>query len=104
MRPAAGDRWRRRPDRPCLVRLGRARLLSPLRHHLFYRLKAEPHYAIPVGLLEGADWLLDSEIFIEEQPAWYCFTHSRRQLTGTEALAEHDNRDSRPGFAPGRQP
>lgn len=59
--------------------------------HLFYRLTARPHYAIPVGLLDtSSDWILDDEIFIEEKPAWYCFAHSLRQRTGAEALADQD--------------
>jgi len=57
--------------------------------HLFYRLKAEPHYAIPVGLLAGEDWTLASEVFIDEKPAWYCFANQTRQLTGAELFAEH---------------
>ncbi|WP_295461638.1 GFA family protein [uncultured Pseudomonas sp.] len=61
--------------------------------HLFYRLKAEPHYAIPVGLLEGEDWTLASEVFIEEKPAWYCFANQTRQLTGAELFAEHGQPD-----------
>jgi len=37
--------------------------------------------------------LLDSEIFIEEKPAWYCFANQTRQLTGAEAFAEHGEQD-----------
>lgn len=57
--------------------------------HLFYRLKDEPHYALPVGLLdEGPDWEFNSEIYIEEKPDFYAFANETRQMTGKEVLEE----------------
>lgn len=56
--------------------------------HLFYRLKEDGHYAIPVGLFsEQTDWILAEQIFIEQKPAFYNFAEKTKNLTGTEALA-----------------
>lgn len=58
--------------------------------HLFYRLKQEGHYAIPVGLFEPSDqWVLAEQIFIDEKPAFYSFAEPTRNLTGAEAFAEY---------------
>lgn len=57
--------------------------------HLFYRLKSQPHYALPVGLLdEGPDWNFKAEIYIEEKPDFYAFANETRQMTGKEVLEE----------------
>lgn len=57
--------------------------------HLFYRLKGEPHYALPVGLLDdGPDWDFKAEIYIDEKPDFYAFANETRQMTGKEVLEE----------------
>ena len=58
--------------------------------HLFYRLKADGHYAIPVGLLdEGERWVFDEQIFIDEKPAFYSFSNETKNLTGAEVFAQY---------------
>lgn len=55
--------------------------------HLYYRLKDQPHYAIPAGLVDqGEDWVFDSQIFIDEKPAWYHFANDTRNMTGKEVF------------------
>lgn len=57
--------------------------------HLFYRLKQEGHYAIPVGLFEDSDdWMLADQIFIDQKPSFYSFAEKTRNLTGAEAFAQ----------------
>ncbi|MFN3985236.1 MAG: GFA family protein [Rhodocyclaceae bacterium] len=56
--------------------------------HLFYRLRDGTHYAVPVGLLEDSPaWSFDSQIFIDEKPAYYSFANPTRNLTGAEVFA-----------------
>jgi len=56
--------------------------------HLFYRLKQNGQYFIPVGLFESLkDLVFDHQIFIEQKPAWYCFANQTKELTGAEVFA-----------------
>lgn len=55
--------------------------------HLFYRLKEEGHYAIPVGLLDSEGWTFSEQIFIDQKPDFYSFTQQTRNLTGEEVFA-----------------
>jgi len=58
--------------------------------HLFYRLKGEVHYAIPVGLFEGSEqWKLAEEIFVDEKPAFYSFAEKTQKLSGAEVFARY---------------
>ncbi|MFY0990088.1 GFA family protein [Halomonas sp. C05BenzN] len=55
--------------------------------HLFYRLKSGDHYAIPVGLVDGGEaWTFDTQIFIDEKPAFYAFANTTKDLTGQEVF------------------
>lgn len=57
--------------------------------HLFYRLKQEGYYAIPVGLFDGKDeWKFAEQIFIDQKPAFYSFAEKTKSLTGTEVFAQ----------------
>lgn len=61
--------------------------------HLYYRLKLDGHYAVPVGLLDDdGPWLFDEQIFIDEQPRYYEFANETQDMTGAEVFAK---------FAPG---
>jgi hypothetical protein len=61
--------------------------------HLFYRLKQEGHFAIPVGLFDGADqWQLTEQIFIEQKPSFYSFAEKTKNLTGEEAFAQYSGK------------
>jgi hypothetical protein len=58
--------------------------------HLFYRLKKEGHYAVPVGLLDdGEQWVFDQQIFIDEKPSFYSFANQTKNLTGAEVFAQY---------------
>ncbi|MEW9679188.1 GFA family protein [Pseudomonas sp. TE50-2] len=55
--------------------------------HLFYRLKESDMYVVPVGLLDGeGDWSFTEQIFVDEQPAWYCFKNETKKLTGQQVF------------------
>lgn len=57
--------------------------------HLFYRLKKEGHYVIPVGLLDdGEQWVFDQQIFIDEKPSFHAFANETKNLTGAEVFAQ----------------
>lgn len=56
--------------------------------HLFYRLKENNHYYIPVGVLEEDKGLVfDLEVFIEEKPQYYSFANETKTMTGEELFA-----------------
>ena len=56
--------------------------------HLFYRLKHNNQYFIPVGLFNQlTNLVLDHQIFIEQKPDWYCLAHQTTELTGNEVFA-----------------
>ena len=57
--------------------------------HLYYRLKLDGHYAIPIGLLEdGESWKFTEQIFVDEQPAYYAFANETKNMTGAEVFAQ----------------
>lgn len=58
--------------------------------HLFYRLKQERQYHLPVGLLdETSTFGFEQQIFIDEKPPYYRFADDTRNLTGAEVFALH---------------
>ena len=55
--------------------------------HLFYRLKENNHYYIPVGILDNdEDLIFDTEVFIEEKPNYYSFANETKKMTGEEFI------------------
>lgn len=57
--------------------------------HLFYRLKAQNQYIVPVGLFDNlASFVFDHQIFIEEKPAFYAFANETKNMTGAEVFAQ----------------
>ena len=57
--------------------------------HLFYRLKEQNQYIVPVGLFDDfARVVFDHQIFIEEKPAFYSFANETKNLTGAEVFAQ----------------
>lgn len=57
--------------------------------HLFYRLKDQPFYAVPIGLFgEGQSWEFASQIFIDHKPSYYSFANPTKNLTGAEVFAQ----------------
>ncbi|NER80327.1 MAG: GFA family protein [Leptolyngbya sp. SIO1D8] len=56
--------------------------------HLFYRLKNEGQYSIPVGLMdEPENWVFDQQIFIDEKPSFYSFANETKNMTAAEVFA-----------------
>ena len=56
--------------------------------HLFYRLKQQQQYIVPIGLFDSApDVIFDTQVFIDEKPAYYAFVNDTRDLTGAEVEA-----------------
>ena len=57
--------------------------------HLFYRLKENNQHMVPVGLFdEDEDLVFDSQVFIDEKPAYYSFSNTTNDKTGAEIFAE----------------
>ena len=58
--------------------------------HLFYRLKQNQHYALPIGLFdEGHQWEFSEQIFIDHKPPYYTFADDTRNLTEEEVFAQN---------------
>lgn len=55
--------------------------------HLFYHLKESDEYILPAGLFSKDDFQMQSEIFIDEKPAYYTFSNKTQKLTGEEVFA-----------------
>lgn len=56
--------------------------------HLFYRLKENGQHMVPVGLFDdGPDLVFDTQVFIDEKPAYYSFSNETRNMTGEDVLA-----------------
>lgn len=57
--------------------------------HLFYRLKAQDMYFVPVGLLEQQHGMgFTAQLFIDHKPASYAFANATAQLTEAEVIAQ----------------
>lgn len=57
--------------------------------HLFYRLKQQNQYIVPVGLLDNYQpAAFDHQIFIEEKPSFYSFANETKNMTGAEVFAQ----------------
>jgi hypothetical protein len=58
--------------------------------HLFYRLKKEQTYALPIGLFENtAHYRFHVQIFIDMKPANYSFANKTEELTQAEVFAKY---------------
>jgi hypothetical protein len=57
--------------------------------HLFYRLKQNHQYYIPVGIFNNEEGLvLEHQVFIDEKPEYYSFANETKNLTGAEIFAQ----------------
>ena len=57
--------------------------------HLFYRLKENQHYYIPVGLFDNSESLVfGQQVFIDEKPEYYSFANETKNMTGAEIFAQ----------------
>ncbi|MGF1481776.1 MAG: GFA family protein [Cyanophyceae cyanobacterium] len=59
--------------------------------HLFYRLKQNSQYYIPVGLFDNSEGLvLRHQVFIDEKPEYYAFANETKNMTGAEVFAQFE--------------
>ncbi|MCG8428980.1 MAG: GFA family protein [Chromatiales bacterium] len=58
--------------------------------HLFYRLKENQQYIMPVGLFEDqSSFEFDHQVFIDNKPAYYHFGNETRDMTEAEVFAKY---------------
>ena len=56
--------------------------------HLFYHLKANGQYIMPVGLFgDSPAFEMDHQVFVDERPAYYRFANLTKEMTGAEVFA-----------------
>lgn len=56
--------------------------------HLFYHLLQGDQYVLPAGLFQDQPFHLDSEIFIDEKPAFYDMANDTKKLTGQQVFEQ----------------
>ena len=57
--------------------------------HLFYRLKGQAEYQIPVGIFEDqASYRFVLQVFVDNKPEFYTFANETKEMTGQEVIAE----------------
>ncbi|MGL5871134.1 MAG: GFA family protein [Xenococcaceae cyanobacterium] len=57
--------------------------------HLFYRLKQNNQYYIPVGIFDNEEGLVfEHQVFIDEKPEYYSFANETKNMTGAELFAQ----------------
>ena len=55
--------------------------------HLFYRMKENKQYIVPVGIFKQEDQMvLQHQIFIDEKPSYYDFSNNTENMTGAEVF------------------
>ena len=65
--------------------------------HLFYRLKQNHQYYIPVGIFDNDEGLVfEHQVFIDEKPAYYSFANETKNMTGAELFAQFAPPSSNP--------
>ena len=58
--------------------------------HLFYRLKGNNEYVVPIGLFDDQlEVTFKSQIFIDEKPEYYSFADKTSFMTGAEVFAKY---------------
>ncbi len=63
--------------------------------HLFYRLKENQQYIMPIGLFDDCDDVVfDHQIFIDRKPSYYDFANETRNMTEAEVFAQYAPPDS----------
>ena len=57
--------------------------------HLFYRLKQNNQYYIPVGIFDNDEgFVFEHQVFIDEKPEYYSFANETKNMTGAELFAQ----------------
>lgn len=60
--------------------------------HLFYRLKQNSQYYIPVGIFDNSEgFVLEHQVFIDEKPDYYSFANETKNMTGAEVFAQFES-------------
>ncbi|MEL6495943.1 MAG: GFA family protein [Cyanobacteria bacterium J06623_7] len=60
--------------------------------HLFYWLKQNNHYYVPVGIFERQDnFVFDHQIFIDRKPEYFAFANDTSNMTEAEVLTMFGN-------------
>ena len=55
--------------------------------HLFYKLKANGSYNMPVGIFPNLNGLeMDMQYFSDQRPSYYCFSNKTKEMTRTEIM------------------
>ncbi|WP_444997633.1 GFA family protein [Aliikangiella sp. IMCC44359] len=63
--------------------------------HLFYRIKQNNQYIVPVGLFDDAEsFSFGHQVFIDEKPDYYDFANSTKNMTGEDVFAMYAQPDS----------
>ena len=58
--------------------------------HLFYRLKHNKEYVVPVGIFDTDDALVfDQQIFIDKKPSLYRFANETKDMTEAEVFEKY---------------
>lgn len=58
--------------------------------HLFYRLRENKQYIIPVGLFDENDkFIFDHQVFIDKKPSFYSFANKTNEMTEAEVFAKY---------------
>lgn len=60
--------------------------------HLFYHLLPSNEYIIPAGLFQDEQFELNSEIFIDQKPAFYEFKNKTTKMTGQEVFEQFSSK------------
>lgn len=55
--------------------------------HLFYRIKSNQSYHLPVGLFVGPAFQLEHEVFVDSKSEWLDFHGETKKMTGAEVFA-----------------
>lgn len=57
--------------------------------HLFYRLKGQTEYQIPVGTFEDqGSYSFALQVFVDKKPEFYSFANKTKEMTENEVIAE----------------
>lgn len=57
--------------------------------HLFYRLKHNQNYSVPIGLFDDSEGVeFDHQIFIDRKPDYYTFADTTTNMTQAEVFAK----------------
>lgn len=57
--------------------------------HLFYRMKKNHQYFLPVGIFDSQDFFsFDRQIYIDNKPSFYRFENDTTEMTEAQALGQ----------------